>query len=80
MCSINLFPLSKTLAKYEEIGLLKSSNKTCFRNTIKTLLCSDVFRYVYNANTVITKIVYPCRGDCSKVYSSISNRNKHGKR
>ena len=70
----------KELAKYEDTVLLKISNKTSFQNTIKVLLCFEIFLYVCNSKTVITRMVYPCRGNCSKVYSSISTRNEHNKK
>ena len=53
--------------------MLKRSNKTCFQNTIKVLLCFDLFLYVCNSNTVIKKMVYQCCGDGSKMCSSISS-------
>ena len=78
MCSIESIYISKKkLAKYEDIALLKSPNNTCFQNTTKVLLRFGLFLYVCNSNTVIKKMVYPCCGNCSKVYSGISSRNKH---
>ena len=49
------FHRPKTLAKYEDITLLKSSNKTCFQNTIKVLLCSDLVLYMCNSNDIAIK-------------------------
>ena len=60
--------------------MLKGSNKRCLQNTIKVLLCFDLFLYICNSNTVITKMVYLCYGNCSKVYSSILSRNKYEKK
>ena len=53
--------------------MLKRSNKICFQNTIKVLLCFDLFLYVCNSNTVIKKMVYQCCGDGSKMCSNISS-------
>lgn len=74
--SIGSISIGKKISKYEGNALLKKSNKTCFQNNIKVLLWFALFLYVRNSKTAVKKMVDPCCGNCSKVYWSISSKNK----